>query len=204
MPSSYHRRWRQHFLTALGWGSALLLAFIGPIGVAAAQTEAGEQSKELDHLRDVNADAARNADDLGPQAEDLQAQTTDRGLLLTLDDALFITNDIGLSSNGHRRLDALVGFLEQYPARSVAVDGYAGAGEYRYDQALSKRRADAVKTYLISRGVPARRLTARGNNDAAQSSADARGDQQPTRRVEVLIVDPFISAPQSNVPAPGT
>ncbi|WP_414717624.1 OmpA family protein [Steroidobacter sp.] len=76
------------------------------------------------------------------------------------------TNAIGLSIPGHRRLDALAEFLEQHPARNVAIDGYAGAGRYRYDQALSTRRADAVRTYLMRRGIAPTRLTASGNADS--------------------------------------
>jgi outer membrane protein OmpA-like peptidoglycan-associated protein len=199
-----HRRSRQRSAAALGLASALLLATYGPISVAATQTEAGDRSAKLEQLRDVNADAQRDANELRRRMDELQAEAIDRGLLLTLDDAVFTTNNADLSSSGQRRLNALAGFLKQHPQRSVAIDGYAGAGDYRYDQALSKRRADAVKAYLIRRDIAPSRLTARSSGEPRQDSEDSATEQQTLRRVEVIIVDALSSVRQSDVTASGT
>jgi outer membrane protein OmpA-like peptidoglycan-associated protein len=194
----------QRSAAALSLAGALLLATYGPISVAGAQTEARERSQKLEERRDVNADAQRNASELRHQMDELQAEAIDRGLLLTLDDAVFTTNNASLSSNGYRRLNALASFLKQHPKRSVAIDGYAGAGDYRYDQALSKRRAEAVKAYLIQQDIAASRLTARSSAESLQDAADSATQQQTIRRVEVIIEDPLSSAPQSTVTAPRT
>lgn len=187
-------------VAALTLAGAVLLAVCGPVGVADSQTEAHQQRQKLEHLRDVNAQARDNATELRREMNELQAEAIDRGLLLTLDDALFTTNAVGLSIPGHRRLEALAEFLEQHPERNVAVDGYAGAGNYRYDQALSTRRADAVRTYLLRRGIAANRLTARGA-DSPQDDDDFAPGQ---RRVEVIIEDPSTPTPQLDATAPGT
>lgn len=197
MPSLGHRRSRQRSITTLGLASALLLATCGPISVAAAQTEASERKQQLEARRDANAQAQRNAHELRVQMDELQAEAIDRGLLLTLDDAAFTTNNAGLSSTGHRRLDTLASFLEQHPQRSVAIDGYAGAGDYRYDQALSKRRVDAVKAYLVRRGIASGRLTARVSSEALPDPDDSATPPQPLRRVEVIIEDPAASVTNS-------
>lgn len=202
MPSSYHRRWRKRSSSALV-STALLLAVCGPTNLGAAETEASQQRQKLEHLRDVNADARRNANELRRQMDELQAEATDHGLLLTLEDAVFATNGVGLSSTGHRRIEALGAFLRQYPERTVAVDGHAGVPEYRYDRALSARRADAIKSYLMQQGISARRLTGRGNSEALPDYGSA-SQQQPKRRVEILIVDPLTSVPQSDATTPGT
>ncbi len=202
MPSTYHRRFRKHSRAAVALGRALLItAVCGPISVAAAQTDASEQRQKLEHLRDVNADARRNADELRRQMDEMQAEATDQGLLLTVDDALFVTNDVGLSSIGRRRLDALAEFLGQHPERTVAVAWYAGADGPRYDRTLAKRRAHTVQTHLIERGTASRRLTMRGNGESPQDY-DSATRQQPQRQVEVLIVDPLTSVPQPSRQAP--
>ena len=200
MSSLYHRRLREHPAAAFGLGTAILLGVCGPISVAAAQTGT-DQRQKLEHLRDVNADARRNAGELRHQVDELQADAIDRGLLLTLDDALFDTNAVSLSRTGHRRLNALAAFLEQHSDRAVAIDGYAGAPGFRYDQSLSKRRADAVKAYLIQHGIAPRRLTARGNGGALPYN-DSAIPQQPQRRVEVIIEDPVASVAQPAVTGP--
>lgn len=127
MPTLGHRRSRHRSVTALGLTSALLLATCGPVTVTAAQTEASERKQMLEERRDANAQAQRNAHELRVQMDELQAEAVDRGLLLTLDEAMFTTNS-ALSSTGRRRLDTLASFLEQHPQRSVAIDGYAGVG----------------------------------------------------------------------------
>lgn len=189
-------------VTALALAGAVLLAVWGPVSVADSQTEANEQRQKLEHLRDVNAQARDNATELRREMNELQAEAIDRGLLLTLDDLLFTTNGVGLSIPGHRRLEALAEFLEQHPERNVAIDGYAGADRYRYDQALSTRRADAVRTYLTRRGIAPNRLTARGNADSTQDDDYDFAPRQ--RRIEVIIEDPVTSAPPLDVTAPGT
>jgi outer membrane protein OmpA-like peptidoglycan-associated protein len=174
---------------------ALLLIAYEPMSVA-AQTEASERKQKLEELRDVNADAQRNAEDLHRQMEDMQAEAIDRGLLLTLDDAVFTTDDASLSSNGHRRLDALTAFLKQHAERTVAVDGYAGTGSSRDDQALSKRRADTIRAYLVQQGIAPYRLTARGSGEANSATR-----QEPPRRVEVIIEDSPTSGSRPGVTA---
>lgn len=188
---------------ALGLAGALLLAASVPVSVAAAQTEASERRQKLAELRDLNADAERNAAELRSQMEELQAEAIDRGVLMTLDDAVFTTNNATLSRSGHRRLNALADFLKQHPERSVAIDGYAGAADFRYDQALSKRRADAVKAHLIRRDIAASRLTARGSAEALDRE-DFVNEQRSLRRVEVIIEDALTSVPQSHVTGRGT
>lgn len=203
MPSSYHRRWRKRSSSALAVSGALLLAVCGPTNLGAAETGASQQRQKLEHLRDVNADARRNADELRLQMDELQAEATDHGLLLTLEDAVFATNGVGLSSAGHRRIEALGAFLRQYPERTVAVDGHAGVPEYRYDRALSARRADAIKGYLMQQGISAGRLTGRRNSEALPDYGSA-SQQHPKRRVEILIVDPSTSVPLPDATTPST
>lgn len=202
MFSLNQRRSRQYSAAAVGLASALLLATYGPISVAAARTDASEQRQKLEERRDVNADAERSANELRRQMDELQAEAIDRGLLLTLGDAVFTTNDASLSSSGLRRLNALADFLKQHPKRSVAIDGYAGAGDYRYDQSLSKRRADAVKAHLIRQDIAPSRLTARSSGEPLRDLEDSATEQQTIRRVEVIIEDPLASVPQSDVTAP--
>jgi outer membrane protein OmpA-like peptidoglycan-associated protein len=61
-------------------------------------------------------------------------------------------------------------------------------GSDEYNQALSERRADGVKAYLIGQGVSAVRLTAvgKGKGVAIADNASAEGRQQ-NRRVEVVV-----------------
>lgn len=89
-------------------------------------------------------------------------------------------------------LDKLVAFLNRYPDRTVAIEGYTDSvGGDDYNQGLSERRADAVKSYLTGQGIGSMRLTAsgKGKSDPVAGNDSAAGRQQ-NRRVEVVISDP--------------
>ncbi|HET8705831.1 MAG TPA: OmpA family protein [Pseudomonadales bacterium] len=61
-----------------------------------------------------------------------------------------------LQENAEQRLDALVNLIKNDSTiKSIAVDGHTDAkGSVDYNYALSERRANAVKAYLIQAGIP--------------------------------------------------
>ena len=57
------------------------------------------------------------------------------------------------------RLDAQAQWLMRYPAVTVRIEGNADErGTREYNLALGARRAEAVRSYLVNRGVPAGRI----------------------------------------------
>ncbi|WP_299177639.1 peptidoglycan-associated lipoprotein Pal [uncultured Brevundimonas sp.] len=57
------------------------------------------------------------------------------------------------------RLDAQAQWLMRYPQVTVRIEGNADErGTREYNLALGARRAEAVRTYLINRGIPAGRI----------------------------------------------
>jgi outer membrane protein OmpA-like peptidoglycan-associated protein len=160
-----------------------------------AQAAADEQKRELEEMRNVNADARRNALQLQQHIDALQAEVIDRGLLLTLDDAQFAGNSARLSNGGSTRLDQLVSFLDDYPYRSAQIESSAACkASAGYDALLSQRRAVAVASYLTQRGVAAARLSTRSK----ETSSDDEDCDPPAlhrnRQVMVIIEDVLISA----------
>jgi outer membrane protein OmpA-like peptidoglycan-associated protein len=115
-------------------------------------------------------------------------------LVLTLGDVLFTSGQADLKAGASNHLDRLVAFLEKYPDRTVVIEGYTDSvGSEDYNQGLSQRRADSVKSYLIGQGVDSTRLAAsgKGENDPVAGNDSAAGRQQ-NRRVEVIINDPSV------------
>jgi len=57
------------------------------------------------------------------------------------------------------RLDAQAQWLQRYPSVTVRIEGNADErGTREYNLALGARRAEAVRNYLINRGIPAGRI----------------------------------------------
>jgi outer membrane protein OmpA-like peptidoglycan-associated protein len=143
------------------------------------------------------ADAASDAQELQRQIDVLQAEATDRGLVLTLGDVLFATGRSDLTSGGTRTLDKLVVFLNEYPDRNVAIEGHTDdVGSLEMNQTLSQHRADSVKSYLVSSGIRPQRLAASGMGET-QPIADnqSQSGRQQNRRVEVIIENPQAAMP---------
>jgi outer membrane protein OmpA-like peptidoglycan-associated protein len=130
--------------------------------------------------------------ELQRQIDDLHAKPTDRGLVVTLGDVLFATGKADIMPGAAGNLNRLVAFLDKYPDRTVVIEGYTdNVGSEQYNQGLSERRADSVKSYLAGQGVGMLRLSAsgKGESGAVGDNSSATGRQQ-NRRVEVVISNP--------------
>ena len=149
-----------------------------------SRMEAGQQQAAADTAR---ARAAK----LQQELTALQAQQTERGIVLTLGDVLFDTGRAELKSGAFSTVDRLATFLRENPERRVAIEGHTDAvGSDTSNLSLSQRRADAVRAALVSRGIDGTRITAQGMGEAVPvASNDTAEGRQRNRRVEVIIAN---------------
>lgn len=87
-------------------------------------------------------------------------------------------------------LDSVATVLKKFDQTAIKVRGYTDStGSFEYNQQLSERRANAVRVYLMERGIPAGRLQAEGfgprNPIATNDSAAGR---EQNRRVELELI----------------
>lgn len=138
------------------------------------------------------SEAALKAAELQRQIDALQAKTTERGIVLTLGDVLFTSGMADLKAGAASNLDRLVTFLNQNPNRTVEIEGHTdNVGSDDYNQGLSQRRADSVRSFLMQRGIGSERIVAAGMGEqrpVADNTSD--GGRQQNRRVEVIIANP--------------
>ena len=109
--------------------------------------------------------------------------------MLTFGDVLFDSGAARLKPGADRRMDQLAQFLNEYPDRRVEIDGYTDSvGAAAYNDDLSQRRADAVKSTLVARGVNTSRIATQGYGKAYPVATNGdSGGRQLNRRVEVVI-----------------
>ena len=103
--------------------------------------------------------------------------------------ALFDVNKADLKPAGKSELDALAAKLQGAQIEQITVTGHTDAsGSKQLNQSLSERRADAVKAYLVSKGLDGSRIDAKGAGDTqpVASNNTAAGRAQ-NRRVEIDI-----------------
>ncbi|HVC00723.1 MAG TPA: OmpA family protein [Steroidobacteraceae bacterium] len=163
----------------------------------AAAAQSAQQAQDTADVADAqNAAATQQTADMQRRIDALQAKVTDRGLVLTLGDVLFATGRANLKSGATGHLDRLVAFLNRYPSRTAVIEGYTdNVGSEDFNQGLSERRAEAVRSYLTQHGVDGARLRATGGgaSDPVAANDTVEGRQQ-NRRVEVTISDPPVAA----------
>lgn len=157
--------------------------------VATARAEAQVARTDADAAR---TSAAQQAEELQRQIDELQARPTDRGLVLTLGDVLFRSGMSDLNAGASSSLEKLASFLNHYPDRSAIIEGHTdNVGSDDYNQGLSQRRADSVKSYLMGHGIGSPRLAATGMGESQPLAGnDSATGRQQNRRVEVIIDNP--------------
>jgi outer membrane protein OmpA-like peptidoglycan-associated protein len=147
------------------------------------------RTREVQNANAATAAANENAARLQDEIAQMKAKPTNRGLVLTLGDVLFDTGRAELNSGAARKLDQLAQFLSEHPDRRVQIDGFTDSvGSDSYNQELSQRRADSVKSALLTRGIEPSRISTEGYGKAfpVANNSDS-GGRQLNRRVEVVI-----------------
>lgn len=151
---------------------------------------------EADIARMETEEARRLADEYQQQVIALNARATERGLIVTLGDVLFETGKSDLKGGSISNLDKLAFFLDKYPDRTIMIEGHTdNVGDENYNYTLSQRRAESVKSYLVSQGLDPTRVSISGlgeGSPVADNSSDT--GRQQNRRVEVIISNTNVSS----------
>lgn len=159
------------------------------IQLAARSREVQSAEAATTNAKAQTAAATEQSARLQAEIDQLKATPTDRGLVLTLGDVLFDTGKADLNSGASRKLDQLAQFLSEHPDRRVQIDGFTDSvGSDAYNQELSRRRADSVKSALLARGISASRIGTEGYGKSFPvANNNDSGGRQLNRRVEVVI-----------------
>lgn len=159
----------------------------------AAQQQADATRAELERTRQELAARDAEARTLRIQQALSRVATTrndPRGIIVTLTGSLlFDTGKTALKPGAKTTLGRVADQLKNESGVKILVEGHTdNVGTTAKNQELSEKRANAVREYLVSRGINADRITAQGRGEEAPVATNktAAGRQQ-NRRVELVI-----------------
>ena len=114
-----------------------------------------------------------------------------RGMVITLSgNVLFASNESTLLPAAVLKLNEVAdALIKGNPDANITIEGHTDSqGQRQYNMDLGQKRADAVKSQLVARGVAADRITAVGVGPdrpiADNKSAEGRANN---RRVEIIV-----------------
>lgn len=109
----------------------------------------------------------------------------------TLDNVYFDTGKSSLRTESYKELNELVDLMKRKPTLKIEIGGHTdNVGNDNDNLELSQARADAVKQFLIKKGIEANRITAVGYGEALPIADNGTAEgRQKNRRTEVQIID---------------
>jgi len=119
----------------------------------------------------------------------LETRDTARGLVVNMSDVLFDSGKYTLRPLAREKLAKISGIVLAYPTLKLAIEGNTDSvGTELFNQELSERRAEGVRTYLTQQGVPANSTTSSGFGKTRPiASNDTSEGRQQNRRVELIV-----------------
>jgi outer membrane protein OmpA-like peptidoglycan-associated protein len=154
----------------------------------ALASQGAQLQSEVQRRKDAEARAAQAAAALAKIASVKQEA---RGIVITLSGSvLFTSGKADLLPSAQAKLNEVAAVLTtQDPETKIVIEGHTDSqGSAASNQELSQRRAQAVRDYLVSRGMSADRVTAQGfgltRPIADNASAEGRANN---RRVEIVV-----------------
>ncbi len=162
-------------------------------GLARMQGELSKTKEQLEMETKARQDAERRARDAMDKlavAAALAVKDEARGTVITLPgNVLFASGKSTLLAEAQKKLDSVAEALKNQEDHKMVVEGHTDSqGTESSNVELGAKRAQAVRDYLVSRGVPSDKISSIGVGQArpiaSNSSAEGRAQN---RRVEIIV-----------------
>lgn len=110
--------------------------------------------------------------------------------IFRLDHIHFDTDKASLRPDSYPQLTELLAYLQYHDQLRIEIAGHTdNTGTATHNLQLSQNRANTIRQYLISKGIPATRMQAKGYGDSMPvAENDTEEGRQLNRRTEVRVL----------------
>jgi len=122
--------------------------------------------------------------------EEIGVGKTDTVINDMLKAILFDTGNANFKQNSYPNLIIITEILKRHPESKFRVEGHTDStGSYDFNKRLSQTRANAVRNYLISAGIPSENLVAEGVGETKPIASNLTNEgRRLNRRVEIIRI----------------
>ncbi len=120
--------------------------------------------------------------------------TYTEGMVINLKDIYYNFDKFDIRLDASKDLDRLLQLLRTYPSMHISLESHTDSrGSNAYNKNLSENRAKSARSYLISQGIAAARVTSQGfgenrlKNRCADGVVCSEAEHQQNRRTEVRV-----------------
>ena len=126
---------------------------------------------------------------------DLNVLMFEKGESVKIDNIYYDLDEAVIRPDAAQELDKVAEVLEKYPNMKIELGAHTDSrATSRYNRILSNSRAKEARDYLVSKGITAKRITARGYgesklvNDCGDGRECSEEEHQKNRRTEIRIM----------------
>ena len=160
----------------------------------AAEAARAAAESQAQAAREAALQAERDKAELREQLREqlnviLETRETARGLIVNLSDVLFDFDKATLRPGAREKLAKVAGIILAHPGLKADAEGHADAiGTDDYNQRLSERRAESVRSFLVQEGISAGAVSATGFGESRPVATNGtETGRQQNRRVELVV-----------------
>jgi outer membrane protein OmpA-like peptidoglycan-associated protein len=144
-----------------------------------------EKKGFIPRIYNVDRDSLKNRSNIHIELDPVES-----GKNFVFENVYFDTNKADLKESSASSLKILAAFLDQHPEVRIQVEGHTdNVGGVAYNKALSLKRAESVKSYLVDLGIASQRMETLGKGDSSPLKPnDSEENRSFNRRIEVIIM----------------
>lgn len=143
-----------------------------------------EKTGFIPKIYNVDRDSLKNRSNIQIELDPIES-----GMNFVFENVYFDTDKAELKEASISSLNRLFDFLTQHPQVKIQVEGHTDSvGVPTYNLALSMRRAESVKEFLVELGISSERMETLGKGDTEPLKPnDSEENRSLNRRIEVVI-----------------